>query len=112
MLPEVELDYHCRELPAVCAEGRRVLPEVTFYDTDECVERRYDLVLATGVLQYVEDWQGLLQRLAEASRSCMFLTRAPLARDHASFVVLQRAHAYGYATEYLVYRPLRRRGHP
>lgn len=101
LLPEVELDYHCRELPAVCAEGRRVLPEVTFYDTDECLERRYDLVLASGVLQCVEDWQGLLQRLAEASRSWMFLTRAPLARDHASFVVLQRAHAYGYATEYL-----------
>ena len=101
LLPEVELDYHCRELPAVCAEGRKVLPEVTFYDTDECLERRYDLVLASGVLQYVEDWQGLLQRLAEASRAWMFLTRAPLARDHASFVVLQRAHAYGYATEHL-----------
>jgi putative methyltransferase (TIGR04325 family) len=101
LFPELELDYHCRELPAVCAEGRKVLPEVTFHDTDDCFERTYDLVIASNSLQYEEDWQQLLRQLADVSAQWTFLTRVPVAAQHSSFVVLQRAHAYGYATEYL-----------
>jgi putative methyltransferase (TIGR04325 family) len=101
LFPDLELDYSCRELPAVCSEGREVLPEVTFYDTDECFDRSYDLVIASGSIQYEEDWQQLLRQLAHASANWMFLTRVPLAHHHPSFVVLQRAHRYGYATEYL-----------
>src|SRR5262249_742615 len=101
LFPELELDYHCRELPAVCAEGRAVLPEVPFHETDDCFDRSYDLVIASGSLQYEEDWQRLLAQLAGASARWTFLTRVPLARNHSSFVVLQRAHRYGYATEYL-----------
>jgi putative methyltransferase (TIGR04325 family) len=101
LFPDLELDYHCRELPAVCAAGREVLPEVSFHDTDDCFERSYDLVIASSSLQYEEDWPALLRRLANASERWTFLTRVPIAQQHASFVVLQRAHAYGYATEYL-----------
>ena len=78
-----------------------MLPEVTFHDTDDCFERSYDLVIASGSLQYEEDWRRLLRQLADASARWTFLTRVPVAQQHASFVVLQRAHAYGYATEYL-----------
>jgi putative methyltransferase (TIGR04325 family) len=101
LFPELELDYHCRELPAICAEGREVLPEVTFHDTDDCFERSYDLVMASGSLQYAEDWRELVRQLADVSASWTFFTRVPVVQQHPSFVVLQRAHAYGYATEYL-----------
>jgi hypothetical protein len=66
LFPELELDYHCRELPAICAQGREVSPEVTFHDTDDCFERFYDLVMASASLQYAEDWRELVQRLARA----------------------------------------------
>jgi putative methyltransferase (TIGR04325 family) len=101
LFPELELDYHCRELPAVCAVGREVLPEVTFHENDKCFERSYELVMASNSMQYEEDWQSLLRRFAEASASRTFLMNVPLTRRHPSFVVLQRAYAYGYATEYL-----------
>lgn len=101
LFPDLELEYSCRELPAVCAEGREVLPEVTFYDSDECFNSSYDLVVASSSLQYEEDWQRLLRQLAQASINRTFLTRVPVTRQHSSFVVLQRAHQYGYATEYL-----------
>ncbi len=101
LFPDLDLEYHCRELPSICAQGRSVLPEVEFHDGDDCLERRYDLVLASGSLQYCEDWQPLLTKLAAATRGWLFLTRAPIATRHPSFVVLQRAHAYGYGTEYL-----------
>jgi putative methyltransferase (TIGR04325 family) len=101
LVPDLELDYHCQELPAVSAQGRDVLPDVTFHDTDDCFERRYDLVIASNSLQYEEDWQALLRRLASASGRFTFLTRVPVAREHPSFVALQRAYRYGYATEYV-----------
>jgi putative methyltransferase (TIGR04325 family) len=100
LVPDVELDYHCKELPAVCEQGRRVSPEVTFHESDACLEQSYDLVLASGAIQYVEDWAELLARLARAADRYLLITKVPLT-DAASFVVLQRAYEYGYDTEYL-----------
>ena len=101
LFPDLELEYHCRELPAVCRVGRRVLPDVEFHDSDECLDRRYDLVVASNSLQYDEDWPARLGQLASAAQRRLFLTRVPIVRGAASFVTLQRAHAYGYDTEYL-----------
>jgi putative methyltransferase (TIGR04325 family) len=101
LFPELQLDYHCRELPAVSAEGRRVLAEVTFHETDDCLNRSYDFVLVSNALQYDEDWVARLDQLAGATQGRLFLTRVPITRHAGSFVVLQRAEAYGYATEYL-----------
>jgi putative methyltransferase (TIGR04325 family) len=102
LLPEeVEVDYHCKELPSLCAEGRVTLPEVEFHDDDSCLERRYDLVLASSSLQYAEDWAHLLGRLATASRGYLLVNRVPVTAGGPSFVTLQRGHAQGLATEYL-----------
>jgi putative methyltransferase (TIGR04325 family) len=101
LFPDLELDYHCRELPAVCAEGRRVQPEVTFHDDDAPLGRSFDLVLASNSLHYEEDWRARLRALAQASSGWLFVTRVPLARSEPSFVVLQRAYQYGYGTEYV-----------
>jgi putative methyltransferase (TIGR04325 family) len=100
LVPDLELDYHCKELPAVCEQGRRVSRAVTFHDSDDCLERSYDLVLASGAIQYAEDWPDLFTRLAKAARRCLLITKVPVT-DAPSFVVLQRAHRYGYNTQYL-----------
>jgi putative methyltransferase (TIGR04325 family) len=100
LLPEVELDYHCKELPAVCRQGRRVSPDVTFHEGDACLERSYDLVLASGAIQYAEDWTELVARLARAADRHLLVTKVPVT-DAPSFVTLQRAYEYGYETEYL-----------
>lgn len=101
VLPDVELEYHVKETPAVCAEGRETLPEVAFYEDDSCLARRYDLVLASSSLQFAEDWRGLIGQLAHAAGRHLYVARVPVAIEADSFVVLQRANAYGYATEYL-----------
>jgi putative methyltransferase (TIGR04325 family) len=101
LFPELKLDYHCRELPAVCVEGRRVLGDVTFHDDDRCLGSTYGVVLASNSLQYEEDWPSRLEDLAGAAHDWLFLTRVPVAYNHPSFVVLQRAYRYGYGTEYL-----------
>jgi putative methyltransferase (TIGR04325 family) len=101
VLPEVTLDWHCREMPSVASAGARVNPDVTFHTDDACLEQSYDVVLASSSLQYAPDWQALLRRLARATSGFLLVTRLPIALEARSFVVLQRAQGYGYATEYL-----------
>jgi putative methyltransferase (TIGR04325 family) len=101
LLTEVELEYHSRDLPALVALGRELLPQHVFHDDDACLDRRYDLVAASSSLQYSEDWGATLAGLARATGGWLYLARVGVALESPSFVVLQRAHAYGYETEYL-----------
>jgi putative methyltransferase (TIGR04325 family) len=101
LLPQVELDYHSRDLPALAALGRELLPRHRFHDDDAVLDRRYDLVVASSSLQYAEDWQPTLARLAAATGEYLYVTRVPVAFTSPSFVLLQRAQGYGYETEYL-----------
>jgi putative methyltransferase (TIGR04325 family) len=101
VLPEVEIDYASKDVPKLTAYGRELFPEARFYEDESCLERRYDLILVSGSLQYSEDWHGALARLAGATHGYLYVTRLPVAMHAPSFVVLQRAYAYGYDTEYV-----------
>jgi putative methyltransferase (TIGR04325 family) len=102
LLPEIEIDYHCKDLPLLCQAGRELLPEAKFYENyEECFAQTYDLVLASSSLQYSEDWKGVAERLALATRSYLYITRFPIVHRLTSFVVVQRPYRYGYQTEYL-----------
>ena len=101
LLPGVEVEYHSRDLPVLTALGRELEPGDAFHDDDACLDRTYDLVLSSSSLQYAPDWRAALTRLAGATGRYALVTRLPVARTAPSFVVLQRAHAYGYDTEYL-----------
>lgn len=101
LLPEVALEYHCRDTAALAAAGRALQPEAVFHDDDgSCFARRYDLVMASSSLQYSEDWAGTLGRLAGAARAYLYVTRMPFVRRAGSYVAVQRPHRYGYRTEY------------
>jgi len=101
LLPELTIDYHVHDVPTLCAHGRRLFPEATFDETESCLERRYDLVMASNSLQYSERWQQTVRGLAAAADGFLYLTRTPIVWDGPSFVVVQRAYAYGYDTQYL-----------
>lgn len=101
LLPEVPIQYFCRDLPLLCQAGREMLPGDTFYSTDEaCNQHRYDLVLASSSLQYVEDWKTQMKRLSALADSYLYITRLPIVEQSRSFVVVQRPYACGYETEY------------
>jgi putative methyltransferase (TIGR04325 family) len=103
VLPEVRLDYTVFDLPGLCAAGARVQPEVRFTsEPGECLSRRYDLIFASGSLQYAADWRGLLGQFASSAERWVFLSRTPFVDEVPSFVVVQRPmSAGGYRTEYL-----------
>jgi putative methyltransferase (TIGR04325 family) len=101
LLPGVELDYHCRDLPELTKAGRTVLPGATFHDDDAtALGRTYDLVLASSSLHYSQDWRSVLAKLAGATGRYLYVTRQPFVVGSPSFVVLQRPYRHGYATEY------------
>jgi putative methyltransferase (TIGR04325 family) len=101
LVPDVRIDYHCKDVPELSALGRELVPDATFYDDDSCLDRRYDLVFAGSSLQYVEDWQNALRGLAGAAERYLLLTRTPTVAENPSFVVVQRAQPYGFGTDVL-----------
>jgi putative methyltransferase (TIGR04325 family) len=101
LLPEVEIEYHCKDVPTLTAVGRDLLPEVTFHDDDSCLDRRYDLVLVSSSLQYIEQWRDALRRLAGATQNYLLLTRTPTVANYPSFLVVQRGQPYGFGADVL-----------
>ena len=102
LVPQVAIEYYCRDLPLLCEAGRQVLPDVHFDDNDDaCFSRAYDFVLSSSSLQYSEHWRDVVKRLAGVCESYLLITRIPIVLCAGSFVVLQRAHRHGYPTEYL-----------
>ncbi|MBM4329319.1 MAG: methyltransferase, TIGR04325 family [Deltaproteobacteria bacterium] len=101
LLPGVEIQYHCKDLPTLVAQGARTLPDQKFYSDESCLDRTYDFVLASGSLHYAEDWQSLLARLARATRRFLLINRLVVCRHAASYVFVQRPYSFGYNTEYV-----------
>lgn len=98
LLPEVRVDYHGVDFPALVEEGRRVLPEATFLDTRAELDRSYDLVVASGALQYADPWPSKFAELLRAAGSFTYVVTT-VVRHAPSFVVVQRPYKYGYDTD-------------
>jgi len=99
MMPAIRFEYSCAELPLVCVVGQKLLPEVTFYDTDTWQNMHFDFVFSSSALQYLEDWRTTVRALIQSSNQYLYITRMPFVITGRSFVMLQRVKEYG--TEYL-----------
>jgi putative methyltransferase (TIGR04325 family) len=100
LFPDLTIEYHCRELSILSREGRAVLPHDEFYDEDaSSLARTYDLVVASGSLQYARDWRSTLAGLASATAGFLYVTRLPIVLLANSYVVVQRPRER-YDTEY------------
>jgi putative methyltransferase (TIGR04325 family) len=102
LLPQVAIEYHCKDVPLLARAGRELQPSGTFYDNDDdCFARDYDLVVANGSLEYSEDWKSVVGRLAAASRGYLYVGRLPVVHQAGSFTAIQRPSRHGYVTEYV-----------
>lgn len=89
VLPEVDIDFHVKEVPLMVKSGKQVNPEVHFYDDETCLERDYDLVMMTGAIPYMEDWAEVLHRVARSTGKYLFISRLPIVKKSPSFVSVQ-----------------------
>jgi putative methyltransferase (TIGR04325 family) len=101
LMPGVEFEYHCYDLPQLSDLGRSFLPDAVFHPTEaEALARQYDLILCSSSLHYFEDWHGVLTRLAE-STDYLYIARLQSVHSAKSFVVVQRPYRVGYRTQFL-----------
>jgi putative methyltransferase (TIGR04325 family) len=99
--PDLDFDYTVKDLPGLCALGRELNADCRYVeDDDSALSGRYDLVFASSSIHYSRGVHGLVRRLCAAADPWLMITRQPIIERHDDFVVLQRAHAYGYLTEY------------
>ena len=89
LVPGVDLDYHCKELPKLAEAGRQLTPAVTWHTDDACLAQPHDLVMFSGSLQCLPEWQDVLRRAAESAPSYLFLADVPTLRVVPSYVVTQ-----------------------
>ncbi len=101
ILPEVSINYYCKDVQILAEYGKELFPEQHFFFTDDCLDFQYDFVLASGSLHFSESWEEIFIGLARATRGYFLLTRLPVVQNTQSFVFIQRPYAYGYRTEYL-----------
>ncbi len=101
MLPNVKIEYHCKDVPLLAEYGAQLFPDQHFYSDETCLERTFEFVMASTSLHYSEDWQKVLAGLAKATKNYLYITRLPTVLHAPSFVFIQRPYLYGYNTEYL-----------
>jgi putative methyltransferase (TIGR04325 family) len=99
--PDLAVEYHVRDVPAVCDYARAVVSGIRFHESDETAfGRRYDVVFGSSMLQYVFDWRATLAGLVQATGQYLLLTRVPMVAAHPGFVVRQCPQLYGGTTSY------------
>jgi putative methyltransferase (TIGR04325 family) len=101
MLPELQLDYCCHEVPLMCVHGRELCPDVEFCSDEACLQKEYDLVMINGSLGYFRDWKSILASLSRCAARYLFLTRTLVVDESESFVVLQHTDEYNYNSDML-----------
>ena len=99
VLPEVEVDYHCKDMPLLAEAGPKQLPKAHFYSDDTCFARTYDLVMANDALMLSRDWAEDFGKLAASAAPWLYVA-LPTVVTVPSFVVLQRAHQFGFLTSF------------
>jgi putative methyltransferase (TIGR04325 family) len=94
LFPDVGFDYTSADLPAACAAGRKLLPEVTFCDDASWKSKKFDFVFSSSSLQYLEDWRPTVAALVQSSSRYLYITRMPFVISGKSFVAVQRVKEY------------------
>lgn len=91
LVPGVEFDYHCKELPQVADAGRRMTPAVTWHTDDRCFATAYDVVMFSSVIQCLPNWPEILRRAAQSTRRYLLLSDVATVVDVPAYIATHRA---------------------
>jgi putative methyltransferase (TIGR04325 family) len=92
ILPDVDIDFHVKEVPLMVQTGEQLNPEVHWYHDETCLQREYDLVMMTGSIPYMQDWAAVLHRITRSTKKYLFISRLPVVENSPSFVAIQRLY--------------------
>jgi putative methyltransferase (TIGR04325 family) len=92
LLPDLHLHYSCKDYPRLAEVGKKLNPDIHWFTDDTCLKNVYDLVIISGSLQYIRQWQKFLRDAASATGDYLFLTRVPVVKKAFSFIAVQEAY--------------------
>ncbi|MBX7115517.1 MAG: class I SAM-dependent methyltransferase [Myxococcaceae bacterium] len=90
LLPDLQLDYTCFDLPVSVEFGSKRFPDAKFTSDFKCLEAKYDVIVANGSLHYFEHWEDVVAWFAKAATGFVFITMLPVVLDGRSVVTYQR----------------------
>jgi len=73
LLPDMKIEYHCKDVPVLVKYGKQLFPEQHFYTDESCFKRTYNFVMASGSMHFAEDWRGLLASLTNATKGYIYI---------------------------------------
>lgn len=94
MVPHLELDFHCKELPAVADVGRSLTPHISWHTDDRCFEPQYDVVMFSSCMQY--STFDTLRAAARSARRYLLFSDVPMVRNVPAFY--SKHHSRGVST--------------
>ncbi len=74
LLPNIAIDYHCKDVPVLANYGQILFPEAKFFCDESYIFNQFDFILASASLHYVEDWKRILDTFVECSNGYILLT--------------------------------------
>lgn len=95
VLPNVEFDYHCVDVPSLVSEGKKLNPEIHWYTNNSYLDHPYDLVMINGSMQYFKDWAQIIKQVSVVTKDYLLLTRINVVKDGMGCVAIQHIPAYG-----------------
>jgi putative methyltransferase (TIGR04325 family) len=101
--PEVEIEYHCYDVPYLCELGKTLTPDGQFHESDTDLKtKQFDLVVSSSSLHYFENWREVTRSLTGFAREFLYIARLQTVSLAPSFVAVNRVYSAGY-TEYLTW---------
>jgi len=97
LLPDVEIEYDCYDLPNICQVARKLQPDIRAHESESAFSgKKYDMVLSSSSLHYVEDWPAQVRKLAAVTREFLYVARLQSVVVAPSFVALHKVFRDGY----------------
>lgn len=90
--PDMNVDYSIKEVPAMADLGKKINANINWFSDDTCLNRRYNLVMVNGSLQYILEWKIVLRKIIDATEEYLFLTRVPVVEHHRGFNAIQNVY--------------------
>jgi putative methyltransferase (TIGR04325 family) len=97
LLPQIEIEYHCYDVPSLCRLGAKLLPDAHMHDDERSISgKQFDLVVSSSSLHYFEDWRAALRKLATCTGEFLYVSRLQVVPHVPSFVVSHKPHRDAY----------------
>jgi len=103
-LPDIKINWNIVEQESYVELGSANVPDVNFYSSIDQVKDKVDVVIASGVLQYLQDPRDVINQLLNLNPEHIIIDRLPvfLKKQREDTITIQKVpeEIYGFDASY------------